>query len=509
MADIDSIISGVGGNTRADVSGLLSDIPKYYAEGKERKYIQEGRDLFKEGVPRNRDGSLNYSAMRDALFSRGDVGQGMALDNLDLQRQRLKFGMDAASQDFPVNGPPSPQQPPVSPPSTSRDGGKPVAPPLNRGGSAAPQAGGGTTLMQVLSAQGIPNDQLGAATASIGRQLGIEDPNAPIDVNDQRVRNVLVPAIQMMKRGGIGQVAAPTAPAMQQAPQPQSFDARFNEATTNGLVPAGRTPQQQLELLTRRVASGLLAPEVAKVYETRIKALQDAIAPTPDMKNAAASGMPVRDFLDRGDENQTQRAILTNSVLPKLDKSQEAASAARDDINSIHSARTELDRPGGVFSGAFAEHKQYLAKVASALGIADTDKIATTEAYGAAIGQRVASMVKAFGTGNAISDGDRKFAAAMAGGQITLDERSMRRILDIGEKASRLKIGQHNSLVGRTLEANEALKGQGAVYEVQAPGEYKKATQASNAGHPEGTIAVNPQTGEQIRKVNGKWVPFS
>src|SRR6185295_10080665 len=60
------------------------------------------------------------------------------------------------------------------------------------------------------------------------------------------------------------------------------------------------------------------------------------------------------DWQNRGDENTTQRDILTKSLLPRIDKSQETASAARDDISAIHRSREELDQKGGVFSGAFA-----------------------------------------------------------------------------------------------------------------------------------------------------------
>src|SRR4051812_42975723 len=96
MADIDQIIAGgAGATSRADFSGI-ADLPEQYWKGKDRRFAQEGRDLFKGGVPtvRNPDGttSINYGAMRDALFGHGDIGQGIAVDNLDLARQQLKFG---------------------------------------------------------------------------------------------------------------------------------------------------------------------------------------------------------------------------------------------------------------------------------------------------------------------------------------------------------------------------------------------------------------------------------
>jgi hypothetical protein len=133
-----------------------------------------------------------------------------------------------------------------------------------------------------------------------------------------------------------------------------------------------------------------------------------------------------------------------------------------------------LDKPGGVINGAFADKRLYLAKAANLLGVPNAEKINNTEAYGAAIGQRVASMVKAFGSGTAISDGDRRFAAAMAGGNIELDEKSMRRILDIGEKAARGKIDYHNTFVEKVVNANDGLKAARDTFIVKTPDAYVK-----------------------------------
>jgi hypothetical protein len=66
-------------------------------------------------------------------------------------------------------------------------------------------------------------------SARIANQLGLEDPNAPIDMNDPKVRNVVVPAVQQFKRMGVGQVVqngnmppqpVQTAQAIPQQPQP-------------------------------------------------------------------------------------------------------------------------------------------------------------------------------------------------------------------------------------------------------------------------------------------------
>ncbi len=526
MADIDQIIAG-GAKTNADFNfGKINDA---YWAGKDQQFKNDERELFKGGVPKNADGSINYGAMRDALYQHGNLASGTALDNLDVQRQQLRLGQEVSSRMGALeNGGSPPGQPSiVSPPSANRTASTSVAPPLARGGAepgGQPQAAprGGTTLMQVLEAQGIPNNQLGAAAASVGRQLGLEDPNAQIDINDPQVRNVLVPAVQQLKRAGIGQgVQQPIPPVQQPQGQPPmqqaqqqpapTFNDRFGAANTRGLAPTENDPniQQRAAQYTAIVANPALPESVRKAATMRLEALQKNSEMTGLQKEYAQAQRQgykgtLQEYQDRTDDNTTQRDILTKSLLPKIDASQEKATAARDDISSIHRARNELDRPGGVFSGSFADKMKALAKVASAVGISDTSKITNTEAYGAAIGQRVASMVKAFGSGTAISDGDRKFAAAMAGGDIDLDERSMRRILDIGEKAARGKIGDHNVLVDKIVGANEGLKPARESYLVPAPGEYKKQEPASS--FKDGQFAVNPKTKERIVYKGGKWV---
>src|SRR6185312_6198740 len=69
-----------------------------------------------------------------------------------------------------------------------------------------------------------PNDQIGAASASLSRQLGLQDPTQPLNLQDPQVRNVLVPAIQQLKRMGIGHVVPDGQSTPQPAgiPQPQS-----------------------------------------------------------------------------------------------------------------------------------------------------------------------------------------------------------------------------------------------------------------------------------------------
>lgn len=494
MPDISALLANAA-QTNANFD--LGQLNKSYFEGQNQQAALDLRNAFKGGVPPDANGQPDFNAIARTLFQKGALDQGLAATKLGLEQQRLKYGMDASKADFPTGQPSI-----VSPPSVNRRETATVAPPINTNNNpvsklSAPS--GGTTLMQVLDAQGIPNDQLEAASASVARQLGVS-PTDPVDITDPQIRNVLVPAIAQLKRMGIGQVV----PQGQAAPQPQTIPSvagarqPATDPTLGGLVPPGRTPEQQLELLTRRRASGLLTAEQDKAYADRIKALQDALQPTPDMKNARAAGMTTREYIDRNDTAATDRAVLTTSILPKLDKSQDTATAARDEILAIDRAREQLDMPGGIFSGSGAEVRNKLAKVGTLFGL-DDSKIANTEAFGSAIGTRVLSLVKNLGSGTAISNADREFAAAMAGGNIKLNEKSIRRILDIGEKAARARIDQHNSLVDRTVGQNDSLSQYKKTYHIDAPGKYaapdayQKARDAIERGAPRDAVVLRLQ----------------
>jgi len=490
MADIDSIIAGISGNTRADFSGLFSGPVDSYNKARDEKAKNDVRDAFKGGVPTLPDGSIDYGAMQRTLYQKGALDQGNALSGIaaGAEDRALYYG---GGQPQAQTGPPSTSRNTVTPDPGKRMDAQPTA---------APQAPPGqppATVMGVVAAQGFPNTELQKISESIARQLGV-DPTAPLNLQDPQVRNVLAPAIAQFKRMNLGQVqpgqpqgvsqAPPQAPPVMAQAQPQPAPQGFQPPPN--VVAAQNDP----ELKRLRFLSGSQNKAVAEAARAELKIKLEGQQPTTAIKEydkAVSQGFKgtLEDWQNRADENTTERDILTKSLLPRIDRSQETATAARDDISAIHRSREELDQKGGVFSGAFADKKLYLAKVAEALGIPDSGKIANTEAYGAAIGSRVASMVKAFGSGTAISDGDRRFAAAMAGGQVTLDEKSMRRILDIGEQAARGKIDQHNTLTDKIVGANKALKDARDTYIVQPPGAYKKPAGATATTSTASTIA--------------------
>ena len=215
---------------------------------------------------------------------------------------------------------------------------------------------------------------------------------------------------------------------------------------------------------------------------------------TADVKNynyyvnqAKASGQQPMNFQDWF--NNVKRAGATNVTVgggkldekiggDLLDKMNEAE-AARGTINALHNARRQLDE--GIVSGIQADPELALRKIGTMFGINDP-KVTGTEAFRAAMKPIVLETVKGLGSGSAISNADREFALEAVGGNIKLDESSMRRILDITERAAREKIGYHNKKIDTLIEDDPELKKRRRYLQIEAPGEYVAPKPPAPAG---------------------------
>jgi hypothetical protein len=121
------------------------------------------------------------------------------------------------------------------------------------------------------------------------------------------------------------------------------------------------------------------------------------------------------------------------------------ARAAVTGLQSIQEARKAV--AGGAIFGAGADTRLGLQKVGALLGVVDTKSIQNTETFRAAIAPQVAAMLKATVGTTQISNTDRDFAQEAAGGKITLDEGTVKRLLTIMEKAGRGRVDAYNKRV--------------------------------------------------------------
>ncbi len=148
--------------------------------------------------------------------------------------------------------------------------------------------------------------------------------------------------------------------------------------------------------------------------------------------------------------------------------------------------------------------------------------MAGSETFMATAANLVRAKIKSFGSGSGITDGDRDYTRDMVGGNIKLDETSMRRILDINEKLDRAAIRKHNAAAEKILAHPDAKREIGAyapLMTIEEPPEYVAPTKApaGTAAQPATAPAAAPQTaapsvparraigGKNYIKRNGQW----
>jgi hypothetical protein len=130
----------------------------------------------------------------------------------------------------------------------------------------------------------------------------------------------------------------------------------------------------------------------------------------------------------------------------------EGALDAVKSLQASDTARDLLDR--GAITGTGADWMLQTGKLLSQAGFHMFDEpIKNTEAFAAARVAEVGRLIKMFGSGTGLSDADREFATKAAAGDITMNEASIRRILEINSTASRNVLRAYNA-DAKTVDKN-------------------------------------------------------
>lgn len=154
-------------------------------------------------------------------------------------------------------------------------------------------------------------------------------------------------------------------------------------------------------------------------------------------------------------------------IFDALDESAKEARAVASGLTGLREARNAIQ--GGAITGAGADQRLALQKVGALVGVADPSKITNTETFRAAIAPQIAAVLKStVGTAN-ISNTDREFAEKAAGGSITLDEKSITRLMDIMERASVGKLEAHQKKVDKIYSDPEKFGRERALFGVDTP----------------------------------------
>lgn len=312
-----------------------------------------------------------------------------------------------------------------------------------------------------------------------------------------------------------------TAPAASIADDPkvQDWQRRMATARTES---GQKFAQRGLELAVkdaeRRQAEEAPTPSIKEYRQYRSDEKAAGRAPddytTWKRGNAAAGAAKQSVNVGGGSDKQ---------IFDAMEKGAEQAQSAATGLQSIREARRAVE--GGGFFGAGADIRLGLQKAAAGLGIGDSNtlaKITNTETFRSAIAPQIAATMKATVGSTQISNADREFAAQASGGSIALDPTSIKRLLDIMEKANTVILERHQKRLdtvypdeGGKFGRERSLFGVAAPQaEVEpapvTPGAPAPASpQQRPAGGTPRTI-TNPKTGERmLLSPEGQWVPYS
>jgi hypothetical protein len=204
--------------------------------------------------------------------------------------------------------------------------------------------------------------------------------------------------------------------------------------------------------------------------EQERKAGKEPLGPLDWLKEQRKAGATNVNVGGGGDNKQVFDAVADSTA---------AARSAATGLNSLREAKKAVD--SGIFSGAAADWRLGLQKVGAMLGVADPKIIENTETFRAAIAPQVAAMMKATVGSTQISNADREFAEKAAGGSISLNEGSIRKLIDIMERAGTAVINDHKGRLDLVYPEGQGFERERALFGVDMPKMDEPPTGAAEA----------------------------
>lgn len=178
--------------------------------------------------------------------------------------------------------------------------------------------------------------------------------------------------------------------------------------------------------------------------------------------------------IGRGPAYKTTPDVVNNNNLggggsdtQVFNETKERSAAARAAATGLQSLNTAEQALPGAITGAAAEQRLALQKIAAYFGVGDTESIVDTETFRSAIAPQVAAMLKSTVGSTQISNADREFAEKAAAGSINLDERSIGRLINIMQAANSETIRNFNRDLDRIYPEGQGFDRERALFGVQ------------------------------------------
>jgi len=289
------------------------------------------------------------------------------------------------------------------------------------------------------------------------------------------------PVNAMSPVGGAAPVGG--APINAMAPRPVNAMAPTPAAPVNAMA------QEQQILNNIRMLSASGDPR-AKAEVDVLKTQLTELRKIPTEVREFEYGLKNPTFVDY--QTRLKRAGAANVNLPAQEKAFESelgSGQAKSIIKSREGAQdaasilqtNEVGRQilnSGAITGAGADFFVGLNQALKTAGIdaGNADAAANSQAYAATMAANTGKLIKQFGAGTGLSDSDKAYATKAAAGEITMDEKAIRKVLAINDRAARNVISSHNKSV-EGIKTNVPLK-------VEMPAEVKPAAAQVVAAPP-------------------------
>lgn len=276
----------------------------------------------------------------------------------------------------------------------------------------------------------------GQVTADAGGVL--RDPTPAKPVAPAAPTGVQVPG-SIAPQAVPGQPAAPVGPAALQSP------AAAPGQPPNPQVLAPQGPGADIPSPRGPAPNGWKMISSTPAFDT-------LSSPSGDLYQRTATGLKQLDNATKVTVNNGQNEAaneLAKMRVGQLKESYEATKTVPQALSTLSEARQALD--AGIKSGSTADIALTLSKVAKSLGMGDVDPaIANTEQFRANMAKAVLPIVEKL---KPASDKDVEYAKQAAGGQITLDDQALLRLLKIGQAAAYNQLLGHQRFIDNNRNA--------------------------------------------------------
>lgn len=357
----------------------IGNLADDYYKGQENQRKLALQNAFKDGLPTDQQGNVDYRAMADTLARKGGVDQAISVANTGAQ---LKVGADLSNvmtgnmpqqqprQTAPVFAPPPEKtgQPKLSSTGTDNEGEPTVR-------STATELFGGRDVSQLIP--------------RFAKALGV-DPDAGLSVDQLgKVKALMTRTAQAEQ------------PAQQPAAQQPAQDQSSGQGNLGGLVPSsflarGGTVSGYRDILASYATSPMVSASGRAVALERMKAIDAALGKsaeqTPEQKNAAASGVTNPVELKRVEE---QNKNEVDRFGKKYDAISKAGAESELEIPKLQVAQQIMSDPG-FYSGPAERFSLGYKRILASIDPSKQDAAQPQEVFRKVISDSIRSQIQSF-----------------------------------------------------------------------------------------------------------------